>query len=106
MSVDLDNPISDPETEGGPISLPSHLGCVHIADCFVHSIDTDVHAAPEEDHGKITSIRQLWEVLYMRLEGYIDTNEYALAEPHDYMAMTIFQGVHVANMNGNSMRMK
>src|ERR1700710_1126435 len=45
MSVHLDNP----ETYGGPIHLPSHLRCVHIADCFVHSIDTGVPAAPEED---------------------------------------------------------
>jgi hypothetical protein len=85
MTVDLDS-ISVPETDGSPLYLPSHLRCVHIADCFVHSIDTGVLAAPEEDHGKITSIRQLWEVLYRRLPGYEDANEYWSAEPHDYFA--------------------
>ncbi|KIM93653.1 hypothetical protein OIDMADRAFT_61296 [Oidiodendron maius Zn] len=43
-----------------------------------------MHTFPREYYGKITSIRQLWEVLYGRLDGSILAHEYVLKEPHDY----------------------
>lgn len=87
MSVHLErNPLPPGKTQGGPIYLPIHGHCVHIADCFVHSVDRGLQIVPQEDHGNITSICQLWEVLYRRLDGYISANEYRILEPHDYFA--------------------
>ncbi|KIN00562.1 hypothetical protein OIDMADRAFT_145999 [Oidiodendron maius Zn] len=78
------HPLPPGGTQGGPIYLPVHRHCLHIADCFIQSVDASMHTSSEEYHGKITSIRQLWEVLYRRLEGYILADQWVLQEPHDY----------------------
>jgi hypothetical protein len=85
--------------QGGPIYLPVHRPCLHIADYFVQSIDTSMHTFPEEYYGKITSIRQLWEVLYRRLEGHI-WDQYVLQEPHDYFGGDLSRGVEWEPPNG------
>jgi hypothetical protein len=72
--------------QGGPLYLPVHRPCLHIADYFVESIDTSMHTFPEKYSGKITSIRQLWEVLSRRLVGHEGRmwGPFSLQEPHDY----------------------
>jgi hypothetical protein len=93
MSVKLERPKPPPGTQGGPIYLPVHRHCLHIADCFVDSIETSIHTLPKEYSGKITSIRQLWEVLYRRLHGDILAHEYELQEPHDYFGGRLCRNV-------------
>lgn len=85
LSVEVEYEPPPPlRTQSGPIYLPVHRHCLHTADYFVQSIDTSMHTFPREYDGKITSIRQLWEVLYRRLDGSIVAHEYVLKEPHGY----------------------
>jgi hypothetical protein len=85
MSVKLEQPPRPPPlTQGGPIYLPAHHHCLHIAQLFVQNVEISEHTTLEEYRSKITSIRQLWEVLHRRLDGYILANQYILQEPHDY----------------------
>lgn len=65
---------------GGPLYLPVHKLCLQLADCFIDSMGTSMHMSQVLLNDRITSIKQLWEVLYRRLHG----SAWVLPEPHDY----------------------
>jgi len=71
---------------GGPLYLPVHRLCLQLADCFINSIGTSMQMSQVLLDDRITSIKQLWEVLYRRLHGSIfpSIQTWELPEPHDY----------------------
>jgi hypothetical protein len=70
---------------GGPLYLPVHSLCLQLADRFIDSMGTSVNTSQVLPGGRITSIKQLWEVLYRRLYGSLfPYRTWELPEPHDY----------------------
>jgi len=72
-------------THGGALYLPVHSLCVQLADRFIDSMGTSIHTSQVLPSDRIHSIKQLWEVLYRRLNGSLSfVRTWILPEPHDY----------------------
>jgi hypothetical protein len=70
---------------GGPLYLLVHSLCLQLADCFIDSIGTSTHPPQALPSDRITSIKQLWQVLYRRLYGSLfPYRTWELPEPHEY----------------------
>lgn len=66
---------------GGPLYLPVHETCLHIAHHFIRRAIENENTATNE----INSFIGLWEVLYRRLDGMPHLSRIGfLPEPHDY----------------------
>lgn len=67
MTVDITS--KSRYTHGARLFLPVHRLCLHLADHFVGSADTPSSSSEGMDKLRITSIMQLWEVLYRRRDS-------------------------------------
>ena len=83
MVVDLSPLLPSPD-HGGSLHLPVHRSCLQLADRFVVSTKTSLAMAIVPPNG-VTSILNLWEILYRRLPGSVNGRRtFNLPELHDY----------------------
>lgn len=70
--------------EGDPFYIALHEACNQIAQYFIASGDTvqDTFQMGPED--KISSLKQLWQVIFARFEGVISDVQYIPPHPTDY----------------------
>jgi hypothetical protein len=77
---------------GGALYLPVHEACLDIAHQFIKRA-TDKDKKTGALGNEINSMRNLWEVLYRRLNGSpIPPNIGFLPEPHDYYGGRLCRG--------------
>ena len=80
MEVDL-----QPNSRGsGPLYMPMHRSCLTVADHFIGSMALTTQSSQSQDGIRITSIKQLWEVIYRRVPGSWHCSTWVPPEPHDY----------------------
>ncbi|KAI1771558.1 hypothetical protein F4818DRAFT_429386 [Hypoxylon cercidicola] len=72
-------------TSGGSFYLAVHRLCNQLAERFIGSRAEAHNTFQISPRDEISSVKQLWEVLYRRMPGSMPlTSEYILPEPHDY----------------------
>lgn len=70
---------------GEPLYLAVHRLCTQLAERFIDSRADSHDTFQIGPHDEISSLKQLWEVLYRRMPGTMQlTSEYILPEPYDY----------------------
>ncbi|KAI0965056.1 hypothetical protein F4678DRAFT_454043 [Xylaria arbuscula] len=70
--------------EGGPLYLPLHKLCYQLAERFIDSRAEFQDITGVNPGDEISSIKQLWEVLYRRMPGSFLSSEYILPDPYEY----------------------
>lgn len=84
--MDLDTSHPDP-SYGAPLYLPVHRSCLDLVTVFLSSsAATSVYIGVERPEGSVTSLKQLWEVLYRRVPWNMYGQTWGLPEPHSYFA--------------------
>lgn len=74
-----------PHDSGETLYLAVHRLCTQLAERFIDSRAESHDTFQIGPHDKISSLKQLWEVLYRRVPGSMQlSSEYILPEPHDY----------------------
>jgi hypothetical protein len=78
---------------GGPLYIPVHEACLHIANKFIERRTQRGEEAELAGNG-VSSIRNLWEVLYRRVYGSPNPSRMGyLPEPHDYYGGKLCRGL-------------
>jgi hypothetical protein len=92
--VDVRRGKTPSESRGGDLYLPVHEVCLEIADRFIEFRAEDSRKNATSQLDGISSIKQLWEVLYRRLDGSpVQSNIRYLPEPHDYYGGRTCRGI-------------
>jgi len=75
------------QAHGGPLYLPFHGVCLDLTHHFIESAATFNQTGEGLPNDRITSLKQLWEIYYRRVNGAwtaVPDAYGTLPEPHDY----------------------
>ncbi|KAF3770049.1 hypothetical protein M406DRAFT_325523 [Cryphonectria parasitica EP155] len=93
VEIDKPKPPPGPPEHGAPLYLPVHRACLELANRFISSTETSLLSGQTVAPDGITSIRQLWEVLYRRLPWTLHGRTWVLPSPQEYFGGELYRNL-------------